>query len=54
MQGKRINAKASDAYFAGYTLSILELENLTRLDLLPKLDAEALKRAVASGLWPRN
>ncbi len=38
----------------GHTVSIRELENLTGLDLLPKLDAEALKRAVASGLWARN
>jgi hypothetical protein len=38
----------------GHTVSIRELENLTGLDLLPKLDAEALKRAVASELWPRN
>jgi hypothetical protein len=27
---------------------------LTRLNLLPTLDAEALKQAVASELWPRN
>ena len=47
-------ASAADAYLAAHTISIRELETLTGLDLLPKLDAEALKQAVASELWPRN
>ena len=37
-----------------HTVSIREVEHLTELDLLPKLDSEALKKAVASQLWPRN
>jgi len=35
-------------------VSIIEIENLTGVDRLPKLDGEVLKRAVASKLWPRN
>jgi hypothetical protein len=31
-----------------------EVERLIGLDLLPTLDHEALKGAVASELWPRN
>ncbi len=52
--GERISAEAADAFLAGHTLSIREVESLTGLDLLPQLDTEALKRAVASELWPRN
>jgi DNA/RNA endonuclease G (NUC1) len=52
-QGKQ-RSTAADAYLAGHLVSISEVENLTGLDLLPKLDAEALKKAVASELWPRN
>jgi hypothetical protein len=37
-----------------HTVSLMEIEHLTGMDLLPKLDAERLKKAVASGLWPRN
>lgn len=47
-------ASAADAYLAAHTVSIRELETLTGTDLLPKLDVESLKRAVASELWPRN
>jgi endonuclease G len=54
LQGERVSAKDADAFLAGHTVSIREVEQLTGLDLLPKLDAEALKRAVASQLWPRN
>lgn len=54
VQGERISGKDADAFLAGHTMSIREVEGLTGLDLLPKLDAEALKRAVASELWPRN
>jgi len=54
VQGERVSAKDADAFLAGHTVSIREVEQLTGLDLLPKLDAEALKRAVASELWPRN
>lgn len=35
-------------------MSVRELETLTKMDLLPKLDAEALKQAVASELGPPN
>ena len=36
------------------TVSVSEVQYLTGLDLLPKLDTEVLRRAVASELWPRN
>ena len=52
--GQRTSAEATDAFLAGHTVSIREVELLTWLDLLPKLDTEAPKRAVASELWPRN
>lgn len=42
------------ADFADYLVSPYELEQLTGLTLFPKLDAESLKHAVASELWPRN
>jgi len=35
-------------------MSIREVEHLTGPDLLPTLDAEAFKKAVASELGPRN
>jgi DNA/RNA endonuclease G (NUC1) len=54
IQGQKISGAAADAFLAGHAVSIRELERLTGLDLLPTLDAEALKRAVASELWPRN
>ena len=38
----------------GHTVSLREIERLTGVDVLPKLDAEALKQAVASEVWPRN
>ena len=44
---------AADAFLSRHTVSIREIENLNGLNLLPTLDAEALKRAVASELWPR-
>lgn len=53
-QGKPKGGAAAEAYLAAHTVSIREVEHLTGLDLLPKLDAESLKRAVASELWPRN
>ena len=40
-------------YLAAHTVSLKEVEHLTGLDVLPKLDAESLKKAVASELWPR-
>jgi len=43
-----------DAFLAGHTVSIREVEMLTGLSLFPGLDAEGLKRAVASELWPRD
>jgi DNA/RNA endonuclease G (NUC1) len=45
---------AADAYLVLHIVSIRELENLTGLDLLPKLDEKSLKQAVASELWLRN
>jgi DNA/RNA endonuclease G (NUC1) len=54
VQGQKISAEVTDAFLAGHTVSIRELETLTGIDLLPKLDGEALKRAVASEVWPRN
>jgi hypothetical protein len=55
----RQKGSAADAYLTGHLVSISEVENLTSMDralphLLPKLDREALKRAVESELWPRN
>jgi len=47
-------SKAADAYLTAHTVSLKEIEHLTGLDVLPKLDAESLKTAVASALWPRN
>jgi DNA/RNA endonuclease G (NUC1) len=47
-------SKAVDAYLATHTVNVKEIEHLTGLDLLPKLDVESLKKAVASELWPRN
>lgn len=52
--GERISAEEADTYLAAHTVSIREIGNLTGLDLLPNLDADALKRAVALELWPRN
>ena len=46
--------RAADFSLVGHTVSIRELETLTGLALLPKLDAESLKKAVASELWPRT
>ena len=45
---------AADAGLTADTVSIREIERLTGLDLLPRLDQAALKEAVASELWPRN
>ena len=45
---------AAEAGLAFHTASIREIEHLTGLDLLPKLDAEPLKRSVARELWLRN
>lgn len=47
-------SKAADAHLAAHTVSMKEIEHLTGIDLLPKLDAESLKKAMASELWPRN
>ena len=47
-------SKVPKAALTGHIGSISEVENLTGVDLLPKLDGEALKRAVASELWPRD
>ena len=47
-------SEAAGAYLAAHTVSIRELVTLTGISLLPRLDAEALKRAVASELWPRS
>ena len=54
VQGERVSGQDADAFLAGHTVSIREVERLTGLNLLPKLDAEALRRTVASELWPRN
>ena len=54
LSGPKLSPAEADAYLAGHTASIREVENLTGLDLLPNLTAEAMKKAVASELWPRN
>jgi endonuclease G len=45
---------AADAYLAAHAVSIHEVEHLTGLQILSHMDAESLKRSVASELWPRN
>ena len=52
--GQKVSGPEADAYLKGHLVSIKELERQTGLALLPKLDAESLKTAVASELWPRN
>jgi endonuclease G len=51
---RRQHVRASDLLLKVHLVSIRELERLTGLDLLPRLDRAALKEAVASELWPRN
>jgi hypothetical protein len=50
----RPEVRASDRLLEAHLASIREIERLTGLDLLPRLDRAALKEAVASELWPRN
>ena len=50
----RPDVRASDRLLEAHLVSIREIERLTGLDLLPRLDRAALKEAVASELWPRN
>jgi endonuclease G, mitochondrial len=50
----RPEVRASDLLLEAHLVSIREIEHLTGLDLLPRLDAEALKEAVATELWPRD
>jgi DNA/RNA endonuclease G (NUC1) len=50
----RPEVRASDRLLEAHLVSIREIERLTGLDLLPRLDRAALKEAVASELWPRN
>jgi DNA/RNA endonuclease G (NUC1) len=54
LSGSKLSPAEADTFLAGHTASIREVETLTGVDLLPNLTAEALKRAVASELWPRN
>ncbi len=54
LEGQRGSGASADAFLVGHTVSIRELEGLTGVNLLPKLNGEALKRAAASELWPRN
>lgn len=51
---RRQGVRASDRLLEAHLVSIQEIERQTGLDLLPRLNREALKRAVASELWPRN
>jgi endonuclease G len=50
----RPEVRASDRLLEAHLVSIREIERLTGLDLLPRLDQAALKEAVAAALWPRN
>jgi endonuclease G len=50
----RPDVRASDRLLEAHLVSIREIERLTGLNLLPRLDRAALKEAVASELWPRN
>jgi len=54
VQGDKVSAREADAFLAARLVSIREPERQAGLDLLPRLDAEALKQAVASELWPRS
>ena len=54
LSGPKLSPAEADTFLAAHTASIREVETLTGVDLLPNLTAEALKRAVASELWPRN
>jgi hypothetical protein len=54
LSGPKLSPAEADAFLVAYTASIREVETLTGVDLLPNLTAEALKRAVASELRPRN
>jgi DNA/RNA endonuclease G (NUC1) len=54
LSGPKLSPAEADAYLAGHTASIREIENLTGIGLLPNLSADDLKEAVASELWPRN
>ena len=54
LSGPKLSPAAADTFLAGHTASIREVETHTGVDLLPNLTVEALKRAVASELWPRN
>jgi DNA/RNA endonuclease G (NUC1) len=46
--------RVSNRLLEAHLVSIREIERLTGLDLLARLDRVALKEAVASALWPRN
>jgi hypothetical protein len=50
----RAGVRASDRLLGAHLASIIEIERLTGLGWLPRLDRAALKEAVASELWPRN
>ena len=52
--GRRVDAQAADAYLTRRLVSVDRIEHLTGLQLLPNLDREDPKKAVASALWPRN
>src|SRR5262249_38354284 len=54
LSGTKLSPAEADAYLAGHTASIREVESLTGIDLLPNLTSDELKRAVASEIWPRN
>lgn len=55
--GPKVSAEEADAFLAQHLVSIEAVEQATGLDFLPALlgaTKEALRRAVASELWPRN
>lgn len=52
--GRRISAETAEAFLAGHRVSPREIEQVIRQGVLFRLDADGLKRAVASELWLRN
>ncbi len=52
--GRRITAEEADVYLVRRLVSVEHIEHLTGLTLLPRLEGDDLRKAVASELWPKN
>lgn len=56
-KGKKVSAKEADTYLEKHLVSVGDVEKAAGVDLLPAIPyttKEALAKAVASELWPRN